>query len=78
MTYIEIKVYENYLRRWARRLGLELHKSRAKLFNINDQGGYRLVDQQNAIIAGERMELKLEDIKGILAKIEQELSSKTR
>jgi sugar diacid utilization regulator len=75
---IETKVYENRLRRWAKRLGLDLHKSRARLFNINDQGGYQLIDQQKMIIAGERMELTLEDIKGILGKIEQELSSKTR
>jgi hypothetical protein len=75
---IEEKVYENRLRRWAKRLGLELHKSRARLFNINDQGGYQLVDHQNVIINGERMELTLEDIKGILTKIEQELSYKMR
>jgi hypothetical protein len=73
---IEEKVYENRLRRWAKRLGLELRKSRTRLFNINDQGGYQLVDQQNVIIAGERMELTLEDVKKLLEKIEQELSSK--
>jgi hypothetical protein len=76
MTNTENKVYENKLRRWAKRLGLELRKSRARLFNINDQGGYQLVNRQNVIMAGERMELTLEDIKEILTKIERELSSK--
>jgi hypothetical protein len=62
------KVQENYYRRWAKRLGLILQKSRAKKWSWNDEGGYRLVeDHDKAVALGPNWELTLEDVNKSLA-----------
>lgn len=54
-------------RRYAARLGLELHKSKCRLWSVDNQLGYRIVDPyRNTIIHGERYELTLEGVEGLL------------
>ena len=68
------KVRENYARRWAGRLGLFLGKSRARKFNIDDWGGYRIKNlSQNLIMAGEKFDLKIEDVERFLSDFEKKL-----
>jgi hypothetical protein len=64
------KVRENRYRRWAGRLGLALRKSRGRLWNLNDQGGYRVV-YDNTVLAGEKFDLGLDDIELYLKEIER-------
>jgi hypothetical protein len=67
------KIEENYCRRWAKRLGLTLEKSRAKRWNIDNQGGYRLIEtHRNLVLYGYRFELTPEDVNIILSKYEAE------
>jgi hypothetical protein len=67
------KVRENRLRRWASRLGLVLRKGRARHWNIDDHGGYMLVDAyQNYIVAGSRFDLTLDAVESWLAETEEE------
>jgi hypothetical protein len=68
------KVKENYYRRWAKRMGLFLKKSRGKRLNINNRGGYVLVDlNTNTVMHGEKFDLDLEQVEKILEKYEKEL-----
>jgi hypothetical protein len=61
------KVYENYLRRKAKRLGLMLRKSRARMVKVDDRGGYMVVNPQgNWAIAGQRFDLNLDDVAEVL------------
>ena len=70
------KVRENYLRRWAGRLGMLLKKSRGRLWSVENQGGYMIVDPAgSSILHGERYELTIEDVERILT--ESELALKT-
>ena len=56
-----IKNRENNARRSLARRNYTLRKSRVKHTNINDQGGYMIVDDAtNGIAAGERFDLTLE------------------
>jgi hypothetical protein len=66
------KTHENYLRRWAVRLGWQLEKSRGRRWSIDDRLGYRLVDK-NGVIKGERFELGLKDVAQALDAREKEL-----
>jgi hypothetical protein len=67
------KVRENRLRRWATRLGLILRKGRARNWNVDDHGGYMLVDAyQNYVCAGSRFDLTLDDVETWLADSEKE------
>ncbi len=66
------KVRENRLRRWAKRLGLQFHKSRARQWSIDDHGRYRLVDG-DVIVAGEKFDLDLDDVEEWLAEYEARL-----
>jgi len=57
------KVRENYYRRWAKRLGLELQKSRGKKWSVDNQGGYRIYDPiAPNVILGTRWELDLDEV----------------
>jgi hypothetical protein len=68
------KVRENYARRWAKRLGLFLKKSRAKKPSVDNQGGYMLVNlNTNTIEWGEKFTLELAGVEKILDKYEKGL-----
>lgn len=56
------KVRENRARRWAKRLGCRLIRSRARLLHINNRGLYQLIDDRNIVIAGESFDCSLDDI----------------
>lgn len=53
------KVRENRLRRWAKRLGLELSKSRAREFKVHDRGGWQLFDNEGNVVGPEHYVLNL-------------------
>jgi hypothetical protein len=68
------KVRENACRRHARRLGLRLQKSRARLWSVDNQLGYMLSDADlNTVIAGGKFDLDLEDVEEWLAEYETDL-----
>lgn len=70
----DYKVRENFCRRQAKRLGLFLRKSRAKKTNIDDWGGYMIIDPFfNTIIAGEKFNLSLEEVEIFLNGTEEDL-----
>jgi hypothetical protein len=72
MTMAE-KVQEARVRRHARRLGLRVEKSRARLFHVNDAGLWQLLDGQNNVVAGARFDLTLDALEGVLAEQERRL-----
>jgi hypothetical protein len=76
MVKEEDKVRENYCRRWAKRLGLVLRKSHAKLWRVDNQQWYMLVDLNNSIVAGEKYNLELAGVESLLKKQEEELRKK--
>lgn len=67
------KTREQRLRRWAKRLGYTLQRSRAKRLHCNDYGGYRLVNTNNYIEYGENWDADLDTIEGHLKHVEQEM-----
>ena len=68
------KVQENLFRRKAKRLGLRLVKSRVRSININDHGGYMMVDNQNNfVVAGSKFDMDLEDVNNWLNEYENNL-----
>jgi hypothetical protein len=72
MTYEE-KVKENYCRRWAKRLGLTLHKSRAKKKSKNNLMGYMIRDQYSYFcIAGSLYDLNLDQVAKFLEEYEKD------
>lgn len=52
LTPQQLKVYEDRLRRMARRQGLTLLKSRRRDPRATDYGGYMLSNDSNYIVAG--------------------------
>ena len=62
----EDKVRENYLRRYARRLGLILIKSRARSWSYDNQQGYMIMDEHNTIRAGEKFNGTLDMVEKFL------------
>ena len=61
------KVRENYARRQAARVGMILTKSRAKKRSIDNCQGYRLQDARAGnVLHGEKFDLSLQDVEGIL------------
>ena len=64
------KVRENYLRRQAARLGHVIEKSRGRKWSVNDRLGWRVLDQGGQIVGGEKYELTIDDVEGILNGIE--------
>jgi hypothetical protein len=68
------KVKENLLRRKAQRLGLQLSKSRAKRWSIDNHLGYMIIDAYlNAVIKGARYDLSIEEVDEYLNWYEQNL-----
>lgn len=54
---------ESMLRRALNKAGYSLRKSRQQFISINNLGGYMIVDtNHNAIVAGSRFELSLDDV----------------
>lgn len=63
----QLKNRENNARRKLTRRLYLLRKSRAKHTNIDDYGGYRIVDATtNAVAAGERFDLSLEQVEDFI------------
>ena len=70
------KVHEIKLRRWATRLGLSLHKSRARRWSVDNHQGYMITDpNRNTIIYGQRFELDLNQVESCLEEYEVKLKS---
>ncbi len=68
------KVRENASRRKAKRLGLELYKSRARKIHLEDRGLYRLVNETTGhVVAGDRFDLDLQAIESFLDQYEETL-----
>ena len=63
MQNIKLKRLEAHLRRALRNRGFILQKSRSRTtLNIDDWGGYRIVDMNNCIAAGEVFNLSIDDV----------------
>ena len=63
MSGCNMKNLEAHLRRVLTNQGMILQKSHARTtMNINDHGGYRIIDMNNCIIAGEKFDLNLDDV----------------
>jgi len=68
------KVKENYLRRQAKRQGFILKKSRARKPNIDNRGGYMIVNaQSNYIEVGEKFDLTIDEVAKFLDEGEEKL-----
>jgi hypothetical protein len=76
MVDIAQKVRENRLRRQARRLGLDLRKSRARAVRADDAGMWRITDRRGRPRWGRRWELGLDEVESILR--DEEASELTR
>ena len=61
------------LRRWAKRLGLIVRKSRARHFHVDDRGAYSVVTKDNVLVSGSSYELDLDAVEELLADDELEL-----
>lgn len=73
----DAKVRANRLRRWAKRLGLELHKSRAKEIKVDDRGGWQVLDaKRKNVKAGEHFHLSLDTVERYLAAVEDDLAGR--
>ena len=71
------KVRENKLRRWAKRLGLKLVKSRAFKIHLDNFGNFQIIDANwNRVLAGSRYELSLDDVENFLTQYEGSLFAK--
>lgn len=72
------KVLENFYRRQAKRLGLELQKSNAKKWHLDNQCGYRVYDPFTPnVILGIKWELDLDDVKQVLDEYEKQVQNGT-
>jgi hypothetical protein len=56
------KAMENYYRRWAKRLGVKIRKSRAKKKSVWNQGWWQIVDEDSKVQAGEKFDLSMQDV----------------
>ena len=72
---VQEKVRENAARRHAKRLGLELVKSRARLRHVDDHQGYQIQDPGVGILAGDKFALTLKELETYLNKYEHRLRS---
>lgn len=63
MTIQTDKIRENKARRKLNKSGYVLRKSRVRNTNIDNYGGYMIVDAFfNAIVSGERFNLDIDDV----------------
>jgi hypothetical protein len=70
------KVREIRLRNWATRLGLSLHKSRARHWSINNHQRYMIVNPNlKKVFAGEHYDLSLDDVEEFLKDEEERMKS---
>ena len=70
------KVREIRLRNWATRLGLFLHKSRARRWSVDNHQGYMITDpNRNTILYGQRFDLDLDQVETYLKEYEVKLRS---
>jgi hypothetical protein len=67
------KVREVRLRNWSNRLALELHKTRARRWSVNNKLGYRISDATGNILYGEKFDLTLDDVENYLKTYEAKL-----
>ena len=72
------KVAADRLRRHAKRLGVELRRSRARNIHHDDLGGFQLVDRQGVVLAGKGFDLDLATVEHELRNIEQKLAAERR
>jgi hypothetical protein len=68
---------EEQLIHMARRLNLELIKSRAKKWMPEDHQQYRIVDINNVIQAGKNFDMSLDEVEKFLQERESQLQSIT-
>ena len=67
----------NFYRRAAKRLGLDIQKSRGKLWKIGNQQGWRIWDTRKDIcIVGRSYEMDFDEVIEFLAQYERTLRSK--
>ena len=68
------KTIENKLRRQAKRLGLEIKKSRVREIHLHDHGGYQIVAlRSKRLVHGELYSLSLSEVHSHLALEEERL-----
>lgn len=68
------KTFENKLRRQAKRLGLELKKSRVREVHLHDHGGYQIVDlHSKRHVHGGLFSLNIHEVHAYLAVAEERL-----
>jgi hypothetical protein len=68
------KVRENSLRRRARRFGLVLRKSRARLWSMDNRGEYMVIHaNSNTIVAGEKFDRNLDQVAEFLDDYERKV-----
>jgi hypothetical protein len=73
------KARDSRVRRWARRLGLTIQKSRTRRLHYEDLGLYMLMLTQgdpNSVLAGDRYSADLDDLEDYLRDEEHRLSEK--
>jgi hypothetical protein len=58
---------ESALRRRAQRMGYRISKSRDKSTHFNNTGEFRLCDDRNTVLLGDRFDASLADIDSYLA-----------
>jgi hypothetical protein len=68
-------VYEHFYRRQAKRLTLELQKSRGKKWSVKNRLGYRIVDANNHVLYGENYELTIGEAVKLLDELEAKLKA---
>jgi len=56
------KTRENRARRQLAKEGYSLRKDRVRTNNVDHMGGYMIIDDQNAVVAGERFDFSLDDV----------------
>jgi len=65
---VQDKVRENRVRRQALRHNLVLRKGRARIWSVDDQGGYMLIDASTTVcVAGGRFDWTLDEVETFLA-----------
>lgn len=65
------KNLEQRLRRALNKSGYSLHKSRVKAINPNNHGEYMITDTgRNAVVAGDRFNMTLEDVQQWVSDLE--------
>ena len=72
------KVRTNRLRRWAKRLGMSLHRSRKRYIHAYDRGEYTVRNDKGLVVTGWKFDLSLDEVEEVLREIEQKLVAERR